>query len=87
MLDNFDPRPLEFRGNVTNRLPTFLEKFQDERLGISLLLDIRFYYHSFEQDGQQPTSSPSIPSTTSLQETVKTFILCSFCVSPDKAGD
>jgi hypothetical protein len=86
-LENFDPRPSEFRGDAASRLATFLEKVRGEQLGISLLLDNHFCRHSFEQDGQQPTSpSPSLPSTTSLQETVKAFI-CSLRVSPDKARE
>ena len=33
LLENFDPRPPEFRGNAASRLPDFLDKVRGEQLG------------------------------------------------------
>ncbi len=38
-LDEFDPRPQEFRGTACQRLPELLKKLRGKQLGISLLLD------------------------------------------------
>ena len=81
LVENFDPRPPEFRGDAANRLPNFLDKVRGEQLGVSLLLDSHFCRSSVEQQ-----ISPSIPSTNSLQETVRAFV-SSFQVSPEKARE
>ena len=39
LLNDFDPRPPEFRGQIKNRLPSFLQKVNGEELAISFLLD------------------------------------------------
>lgn len=67
LLESFDPRPLNYRGDVASRLPGFLNKVRGEQLGISLLLDSRFC--------QKPTepSSHSIPTGVSLKETIEAF--------------
>ena len=39
LLNDFDPRPPEFRGQIQNRLPSFLQKVKGEELAISFLLD------------------------------------------------
>jgi hypothetical protein len=41
-LEDFDPRPVEFRGTVRARLPALLEKIRREQLCVSLLFDEHF---------------------------------------------
>ena len=81
LLENFDPRPPEFREDAASRLPEFLDKVRGEQLGISLLLDSYFCPSSVE-----PQACHSIPSTQNLQETVKAF-KSSLQVSPEKARE
>ena len=37
--EDFEPHPLECRGQVTTNLVTFMEKVKGRNLGVSLLLD------------------------------------------------
>ena len=43
LLNDFDPRPPEFRGQIQNRLPSFLQKVKGEELGISFFYLILLY--------------------------------------------
>jgi len=39
LIEDFDPRPSEYRGQIQTRLPSFLQKVKGEELAISFLLD------------------------------------------------
>ena len=39
LLEDYDPRPPEFRGQIQARIPSFLEHVRGEELAISFLLD------------------------------------------------
>jgi len=67
--ENFDPRPLEFRGTVHTRLPAHLEKIRGEHLCISLLFDEHFRYW----DGANSVAEPALPDEATLRETVEAF--------------
>ena len=67
-VENFDPRPPQFRGLVTSQLPDFLDKIRGEQLGISLLLDPHFRQGSVYQP-----SSHHIPDTSKLKTTIAAF--------------
>lgn len=82
LLENFDPRPPEFRGDAASRLPEFLDKVRGEQLGISLLLDSHFCSSSVNPQA----TVHSIPNTQSLKETVRAF-KSSLEVSPEKARE
>ena len=41
MIEEFDPRPQEYRGTVASRLPQLLDKLRGEQLCISLLFDVK----------------------------------------------
>ena len=60
-LEDFDPRPVEFRGIACANLPALLEKIHGEQLCISLLFDKHFCY--WDQSGSSMTcllyTSPS----------------------------
>ena len=54
-VEDFDPRPPEFRGLAANGIPELLDKVRREQLGISLLLDPNYHQRSIESV-QEPSS-------------------------------
>ena len=66
--EDFDPRPVECRGNAKSLLPTLLESVHGESLGVSLLFDPQYCHHQ-----TTAISSPNIPDTSKLKETVAAF--------------
>lgn len=83
-LEDFDPRPLEFRGTVASRLPDLLDALRGEQLCISLIFDPQYCCKTLETP-QHPTSY-NIPDTTSLKETITAFKR-SLEVTSDEARD
>ena len=51
LLEDFDPRPPEFRGRIQSRMPAFLKSVKGEQLSISFLLD-----STLQQSQLSPTS-------------------------------
>ena len=70
LLEDFDPRPLEYRGNAQSSVPDLLKKVKGEHLGISVLLDPEYIEES--QKVLQP-SSYNLPGTDSLKLSVEAF--------------
>ena len=71
--EDFDPRPLDCRGNVkTRHLPEFLEAVRNESLGISLLLDPR-YCSSDANDPPIDSVSINVPETAQLKRSISAF--------------
>jgi len=68
LLNNFDPRPAQYRGTAANNLPTLLETISGNHLCISLLFDKRFQIGS----GPEPTDL-KLPDRDSLKATVEAF--------------
>lgn len=69
-LEDFDPRPLEFRGTAYDHLPGLLKKIRGEHLCISLLFD-EHYRH---WDSTTPlTAGPTLPDIVGLRQTVEVF--------------
>ena len=68
-LEDFDPRPQEFRGTVCDRLPSLLMKIRSENLCISVLLDEHFRHW----DNPISASDPILPDVESLRQTVEAF--------------
>ena len=68
-LEDFDPRPVEFRGTVRAGLPALLEKIRGENLCVSLLFDDHFRHW----DGAKTVSEPALPNIVALRETVQAF--------------
>ena len=66
--EDFDPRPVECRGNAKSLLPTLLESVRGESLGVSLLFDPQYCHHQ-----TTAISSPNISDTSKLKETVAAF--------------
>lgn len=70
-IEDFDPRPPEFRGTLSLRLSDFLEKVRGKGLGISVLDDPTFQVWS---DSVAKESSFNLPSKQQLLEGVAAFI-------------
>ena len=74
-VEDFDPRPPEFRGKTAENLPTLLDTVRGHGLCISLLLDPRLRYWT-GVDSASTCLSPSTancPSLHSLKNTVLAF--------------
>ncbi len=69
-LEEFDPRPPEYRNTSQARLKELLEKVRGKGLCISLMLDPESqYWHS----GEAEALSPVLPSKQELQQRVNNF--------------
>ena len=69
LTEDFDSRPVQFRGNAKSLLTDLLEQVHGESLGISLSFDPRYCNNL-----SVPTSSkPDIPCTSQLQYSVAEF--------------
>lgn len=63
LVEDFDPRPREFRGSTKSQLPKLLRQLRGEKLCVSLLLDPQCRRVNLEEL-QQPTSC-NLPDVTS----------------------
>ena len=71
LLDDHDPRPSEYRGTASERLPSLLKNIKGQQLSISLMLD---------PDCCHKEKSPEdcrIPHIAELKETISAFKQCS----------
>ena len=84
-LEDFDPRPVKYRGQANNRLNTFLKQVRGKGLGISLLKDESTRYWSSE-GMTMTTSAHDLPSGHQLKQSIDEFMK-SLCVTEDKARD
>lgn len=67
-VEDFDPRPQKYRGQVKSRLPDLLEKIRGEQLCISFLFDKHFRC----EISQQPCNE-NLPDDSGLRATVMAF--------------
>ena len=68
LLEDYDPRPSECRGQVTTNLATFMQKVKGRNLGVSLMLD-----PSAQVWTEETTETPAVVSTEQLLKTVAAF--------------
>ena len=75
-VEEFDPRPPEFRGTASERMPQLLEEIRGDNLCVSLLFDSKCRHwdaeNAEEQDLNQP-SGQSIPTDVDLTTTMSAF--------------
>ena len=83
-VEDFDPRPPEFRGSAASRLPELLENLRGEQLCVSLLFDSQCRRANLKRS-EQP-SSYYMPDIKSLKETVAAFKK-SLDITPDRAHE
>ena len=82
-LEDFDPRPPEYRGAVTSHLQDLLEKLRGEQLCVSFLFDPKCqHWDNYLSPAQ--LSSHSSPDATGLKCTIAAF-KSSLQVSEDQA--
>ena len=74
MIEDFDPRPLEYRGTAASRLPQLLDTVKGEKLCISLLFDETYQRTVSETISQQPTSH-HLPDSAELMKAIEALIL------------
>ena len=67
-VEDFDPRPPQFRELINSRLPDFLDKIRGEQLGISLLFDLHFRQGSVYQPSLHHT-----PDISKLRKNIAAF--------------
>ena len=82
-VEDFDPRPPEYRGAVTSRLQDLLEKLRGEQLCVSFLFDPKCQHWDNDLSPAQPSSHNS-PDATGLKCTIAAF-KSSLQVSEDQA--
>ena len=80
-LEDYDPRPSQFKGTACSKLPELLQKVKGTNLGVSVLLDSK--YIESHSTLQQPTSY-YLPPDGELRRTIKFFKL-SLEVTQDQA--
>ena len=73
-VEDYDPRPPEFQGTASDRLPALLEEIQGEHLCVSLLFDKKCRQWNVEDEQQmnQP-SEHNVPADAALQTTMSAF--------------
>ena len=73
-VEDYDPRPPEFLGSASDRLPALLEEIRGEHLCVSLLFDkkCRHWNAEDEQNMNQP-SAHNVPADAALQTTMSAF--------------
>jgi len=71
-LEDYDPRPLEFRGTASLKLPELLHEVKGKGLGVSLLLDTDYISSDLSVVQQQPDGF-SVPNDQDLQRTIEAF--------------
>ena len=65
LLEDFDPRPVEYRGKAESLVSELLKKVKRDNLGVSVLFD-----PDYNEETLQP-SSYSLPNMDALKDTVK----------------
>lgn len=71
-VEDFDPRPPEFRGTANDRLPDLLHKLRGEQLCVSLLLDSSCCYWD-DSTSLGGSLVPNLPDNTALHDTIEAF--------------
>lgn len=82
LTEDFDPRPLKYRGTVKEHLPALLNKLHGEGLCISVLLDPQYRHW----DTPATTAPSELPDNTHLNETITVFME-SLKISTEKARE
>ena len=70
-VEDYDPRPPEFRGSTVQRLPALLQRLKGQQLCVSLLFDPECRQDT--SDEVQNPSSHNLPSKTVLADTIAAF--------------
>ena len=76
LLEDFDPRPVKYRGTANDRLPGLLDELRGQDLCVSLLLDPRYRHWNAGEPSSTSDSSepPQLPDTSHLKATIAAFM-------------
>ena len=70
LTEDFDPRPLKYRGTAKEQLPALLGKLHGQGLCISVLLDPQYRHW----DTPAATAPSKVPDTSHLNDTITAFM-------------
>ena len=83
-IEDFDPRPEQYKGTAASRLPALLDSVRGQELCVSLLFDEKCQHWGVNQDVAAAASSVHIPKISELRDTNLRELLC---ISDDKARE
>ena len=83
LMEDFDPRPLQYRGTLSSRLPAFLDSMRGQYLCVSLLFDEKIQ-HCRDENDVTTSSEAHVPDNVTLRETIVVFKE-SLSVTPEQA--
>ena len=72
-IEDFDPRPEQYRRTTSSRLPALLDSIRGQGLCVSLLLDPRTRHWSEHESSEDSSTTPSLPASDSLRHTIQEF--------------
>lgn len=73
-LEEFDPRPLQYRNTIKDNLPSLLESVRGQGLCVSLLLDSRLCVTDNSALCSSTTHTPELPDDATLNRSITEFI-------------
>ena len=73
-LEEFDPRPVQYRNTAKDNLPSLLESVRGQGLCISLLLDKRLCVTDTSIPSSSTTHIPQLPDDATLNRTITEFL-------------
>ena len=65
-MEDFDPRPLKFRGTAAHRLPDLVDKLRGEQLCISLLFNPKCQSNTIDRETPQQPCSHNVPDAVKV---------------------
>jgi hypothetical protein len=85
-IEDYDPRPEQYKGTAASRLPALLDSVRGQELCVSLLFDEKCQHWGTNQDVAAAASSVHIPKIYELRDTITEFKR-TLCISDDKARE
>ena len=83
-LEDFDSRPVEFRGSASEHLPDLLDKIRGEQLCISLLFDKAFCYWDSSTTAPSNPTPPSAAASRIMVDAFKGYVVSLFLKKPSE---
>ena len=85
-IEDFDPRPEQYKGTATSRLPALLDSVRGQELCVSFLFNEKCQHWGNNQHVAVAASSVHIPNISELRDTITEFKR-TLCISDDKARE
>ena len=84
--EDFDPRPVQYRGTAASRLPALLDSVRGQELCVSLLFDKKGQLSNVTSHESIVMSGANVPKVVELRKTIAAFME-SLHVNDDKARE